>query len=37
MNVEVVENEGNLSLLGLGLLWERKLEIDYPARILSLA
>jgi clan AA aspartic protease len=35
--VEVVENDGNLPLLGVGLLWERKLEIDYPARTLSLA
>jgi hypothetical protein len=32
-----VENDGNLPLLGMGLLWERKLEIDYPARTLSLA
>ena len=34
--VEVVENDGNLPLLGVGLLWERKLEIDYPTRKLSL-
>jgi clan AA aspartic protease len=34
--VEVVENDGNLPLLGVGLLWERKLAINYPARQLSL-
>ena len=28
--VEVVEHDGHLPLLGVGLLWERKLEIEYP-------
>jgi hypothetical protein len=37
MNGEVVEIDGNLPLLGVGLLRERKLETDYPARSLSLA
>jgi clan AA aspartic protease len=32
--VEVIGNEGQLPLLGVGLLRDRKLEIDYRARML---
>lgn len=35
-SVEVVGNDGQFPLLGVGLLRERKLEIDYRARTLSI-
>jgi clan AA aspartic protease len=34
--IEVVENDGNLSLLGVGLLRDRKLVIDYRLCNLSI-
>jgi len=34
--VEVVENEGQFALLGVGLLRDPKLEIDYRSRTLSI-
>jgi len=34
--VEVVENDGQFPLLGVGLLRERRLEIDYRRRTLSI-
>lgn len=35
--VEVVENTGQFPLLGVGLLRDRRLEIDYPSRTVSIA
>jgi clan AA aspartic protease len=35
--IEVVENDGQLPLLGVGLLRDRRLEIDYRSRTLSIA
>ncbi len=35
--VEVIENDGQFPLLGIGLLRDRKLEIDYRTRTLKLA
>ena len=35
--VEVVENSGQFPLLGVGLLRDRRLEIDYRSRTLSIA
>jgi len=32
--VEVIENDGQFSLLGVGLLRDRRLEIDYRSRSL---
>jgi len=34
--VEVVENTGQYPLLGVGLLWDRWLEIDYRSRTLCI-
>jgi clan AA aspartic protease len=34
--VEVVENDGQFPLLGVGLLSDRRLEVDYPLRKLSI-
>jgi clan AA aspartic protease len=34
--VEVVENDGQFPLLGVGLLRDRRLEIDYPSRTLAI-
>ena len=34
--VEVVENDGEFPLLGIGLLRDRRLEIDYRSRTLSI-
>jgi clan AA aspartic protease len=34
--VEVVENDGEFPLLGVGLLRDRRLEIDYRSRTLSI-
>jgi hypothetical protein len=35
-NIEVVENDGQVPLLGVGLLRDRKLEIDYRSRKVSI-
>jgi clan AA aspartic protease len=34
--VEVIANEGQFGLLGVGLLQERRLLIDYPARTINM-
>ena len=34
--VEVVENDGQVPLLGVGLLRDRRLEIDYRSRTVSI-
>jgi clan AA aspartic protease len=34
--VEVVENEGQFALLGVGLLRDRRLQIDYRSRTVSI-
>jgi clan AA aspartic protease len=34
---EVVENNGQYPLLGVGMLRDRRLEIDYPSRTVSIA
>jgi clan AA aspartic protease len=35
--VEVIANDGQFPLLGVGLLQDRRLEVDYPKRIIELA
>lgn len=35
-SVEVIANDGQFPLLGVGLLQDRKLEIDYPQRTITI-